>query len=72
MRERTGLCQIYSCWSEGFSGRLRPCYDSAPIAKAEMTDHQVRTLQSMIARYMTRCQKRNRREEGMPGGKTKL
>jgi hypothetical protein len=58
---RTGLCQVYICHSEGFSGHLRPAHDTAPIAKQEMTDSEVRTLTGMIHRYMCKCAKRRKK-----------
>lgn len=58
-KKQTGLAQVYIRHETGFHGRLRPCYDSAPDAQAELTDKQLRTLRSMISRYMERCQPRH-------------
>jgi hypothetical protein len=58
-KKRTGLCQVYICHSEGFSGHLRPAYDSAPRAKAEMTDKQVQTMANIIQKYMMKCRASN-------------
>lgn len=57
-KQRTGLCQVYVCHSEGFSGRLRPAYDSAPIAIGELTSKQVQTLISKMHRYIFKCREK--------------
>lgn len=55
-KSATGLAQVYIRWGENFHGRLRPAYDSAPNAQAELTARQLRTLEGIISRYMEKCQ----------------
>lgn len=56
---KTGRVNVYVMHSTGFFGKLRPCYDSAADAIGELTDNEVSTLRSMIAKYIERCHERH-------------
>ena len=61
MKEKAGMACIYVHHYPGFFQRLRPAYDSAPTCLAHMTEREVSTMKSMIARYAAKCQDRRKR-----------
>ena len=58
-KTETGLASVYIRHTLGFHGNLRPAYDSAADAQAELTDRQASQLRSLIAKFMQRCKVKN-------------
>lgn len=58
----TGRVNVYVCHSPNFFGKIRPAHDSSADAVGELTDGEVSTLRSMIARYIEQCHARHGKE----------
>jgi hypothetical protein len=58
-RKVTGRMNLYIRYEPNFFDKLRPAHDTAADAVGEMTEKEVSTLKSMIARYIERCHKKH-------------
>jgi len=61
MSRKTGLASVYIRHEVNFHGSLRPSYDSAPMAKGELTYLQLRTLNRRIVKYVHDCEEKNKK-----------